>query len=57
MPEKYLTIEECARELRVNYMTVWRHIHNRSLRAVQFGRKWRIRRKDLNYYLHGRLKK
>jgi len=54
---RYLSIEDCATELSVTKMTIWRYIKKGSLQAICPGRVWRISRKDWNLFLHGRVKK
>lgn len=42
MEEKYLTIEEVAKKLRVNKRTVYRLAEKGKIPAFKFGRSWRI---------------
>ena len=42
MEEKYLTIEEVAKRLRVNKRTVYRLAIKGKIPAFRFGRSWRI---------------
>lgn len=42
MEEKYLTIEEVAKKLRVNKRTVYRLAEKGQIPAFKFGRSWRI---------------
>ncbi len=51
---RYLTVAEVARQLRVSNMTVYRFIKSGQLAAVQVGRGYRIREKDVRRYLEQR---
>lgn len=42
MDEKYLTIEEVAKKLRVNKRTVYRLAVKGMIPAFKFGKSWRI---------------
>lgn len=42
MEEKYLTIEEVAKKLRVNKRTVYRLAVKGKIPAFKFGKSWRI---------------
>ena len=42
MDEKYLTIEEVAKKLRVNKRTVYRLALKGMIPAFKFGKSWRI---------------
>ena len=44
--EEWLTIEECAKAIRVSGMTVRRLVARGELKAHRFGRQWRIHRRD-----------
>ena len=46
-----LTVHEVAALLKVKESTVRAWIHDRSLRAVKFGREWRVAVKDLEAYV------
>lgn len=50
MSEKFLTIEEAAKRLNLNYKTVFRYIHSKKLEATKIGR-WRIREKELEDFI------
>jgi len=47
-----LTVTEVAAALRVSTMTVYRLIRSGDLPAFRVGRNYRIRREDLDAYLH-----
>ena len=49
--EKYYTIEEVAKILRVAYLTVYRWIQAGKLDAVKAGKQYRIKRSDLDKFL------
>jgi excisionase family DNA binding protein len=50
MQEKFLTIEEAAKKLGLNYKTVFRYIHDKKIEATKIGR-WRIREKELEEFI------
>jgi len=54
MPEKQLTVEEVAEELRVHRETVRQWIRGGELDAFDTGRGYRISRKDLDDFIQGR---
>lgn len=47
-----LTVHEVANLLKVRESTVRAWIHDNSLRAVKFGREWRVAHKDLEAFLN-----
>lgn len=47
----FLTLEEVAEELSVNYQLIYRLVRAGSLPAVRLGRIYRVRRADLDAYL------
>ncbi len=47
-----LTIHEVADLLKVKEATVRSWINDKDLRAIKFGREWRVARKDLEEYLN-----
>lgn len=51
--DAFLTPTEAAARLRVSKMTVYRLIHAGHLPAVQIGKAFRIRTRDLEEYLDG----
>lgn len=42
-----LTIEDVAKELRVNKVTIYRKLLNGEIRGVKIGNQWRIDEKEL----------
>jgi excisionase family DNA binding protein len=54
MPEKQLTVEEVAEELRVHPETVRQWIREGELDAFDTGRGYRISRKDLDDFIQSR---
>ena len=49
-----LTVHEVADLLKVKESTVRTWIHEASLRAVKFGRDWRVSQKDLESFVDAR---
>ncbi len=47
-----LTVHEVAELLKVKESTVRAWINDRALRAIKFGRDWRVAQKDLEAYLN-----
>ena len=47
-----LTVHEVAGLLKVRESTVRAWINDKSLRAIKFGREWRVAHKDLESYLN-----
>ena len=52
--EDMLTVEEVAKELRVDQKTVRRWIQRGELVAIDIGREYRIRRSSLNDFISRR---
>lgn len=53
MPDKpFLTLEEIAELLSVEYQLVYRLVRRKELPAVRVGRVYRVSREDLDAYLH-----
>ena len=52
--ERFLTVGEVARHLRVSNMTVYRLVNSGQLAAVRVGRGYRIREEDVRKYLEQR---
>jgi len=50
MTKKYLSIEEVAKKLSLNYKTIFRYIHNKKLEATKIGR-WRIDEDELKSFI------
>ena len=57
MEEKYLTIEEVAKRLRVNKLTVYRLAEKGKIPAFKFGKSWRISSIKLEKIFEGDNKK
>ncbi|WP_323374748.1 helix-turn-helix domain-containing protein [Skermanella rosea] len=49
-----MTVQEVADLLKISDDTVREWIHDRSLRAIKFGREWRIVARDLESFLNAR---
>jgi excisionase family DNA binding protein len=49
--QNWLTPQEVADELKVNYITVIRWINGGDLRAYRLGAQWRVKREDLDEWL------
>ncbi len=54
LSDPLLTVREVADLLKVSEDTVREWIHNKSLRAIKFGREWRVVVRDLESFLNGR---
>ena len=54
LAERFLTVGEVARHLRVSNMTVYRLVNSGQLAAVRVGRGYRIREDDVRKYLEQR---
>ena len=52
--DRFLTVGEVARHLRVSNMTVYRLVNSGQLAAVRVGRGYRIREEDVRKYLEQR---
>jgi excisionase family DNA binding protein len=52
--ERFLTVSEVAKHLRVSNMTVYRLVNSGQLAAVRIGRGYRIREEDVRKYLEQR---
>lgn len=50
--EKYYSIEEVSKLLKVAYLTVYRWIQANKLVAVKAGKQYRINKKDLDTFLN-----
>lgn len=50
MSKKFLTIEQTAAKLGLNYKTIFRYIHSKKLKAVKLG-YWRIYKNDLQDFI------
>ena len=49
--EKFLTLKEAAKHLRVSERSLYRYIHGGRLKATKVG-YWRISEKDLNDFIN-----
>ena len=49
--EKYYTIEEVAKTLKVVYLTVYRGIQDGKLKAYKAGKQYRINKSDLDRFI------
>lgn len=49
--EKYYTIEEVAKMLKVVYLTVYRWIQDGKLKAYKAGKQYRIKKQDLDNFV------
>ncbi|MEQ8443345.1 MAG: helix-turn-helix domain-containing protein [Alphaproteobacteria bacterium] len=52
-----LTVHEVADLLKVKEQTVRAWIHANELRAIKFGKEWRVAQKDLESYLNAHANK
>ncbi|HAE01071.1 MAG TPA: DNA-binding protein [Rhodospirillaceae bacterium] len=52
LTEPLLTLHEVADLLKVKEATVRAWIHDSDLRAIKFGREWRVSQKDLEAFLN-----
>ncbi len=50
MKKKYLSIDETAKKLGLNYKTIFRYIHRKKLEATKIGR-WRIDEDELKNFI------
>ena len=57
MENKYLTVEEVAKILRVNKRTVYRLAEKGKIPAIKFGKSWRINFEKLEIFLEKKSKK
>ena len=53
--ERLLTIPEVASALRVSEKTIRRWIYAEILPAAKLGAQWRVRSRDLQYFIRDRL--
>ncbi len=49
--DKYFSIEETSKMLKVAYLTVYRWIQSEKLVALKAGKQYRIRKEDLDAFL------
>lgn len=52
--QRYLTVEESAKEFQVSEATIRRWIKSGDLRAAKIGKSWRIKRDDLDAFYEKR---
>lgn len=52
--DRFVTVAEVARQLRVSNMTVYRLVRSGQLAAVRVGRGYRLREEDVRRYLQQR---
>lgn len=57
MKEEFLTLDEVAKKLRVNKMTVYRMAQKGKIPAFKFGKKWRVNTKKLEDMFEKGIKK
>ena len=55
--EKYYTIDEMAKILKVAYLTVYRWIQDGKLVAYKAGKQYRIKESDFNKFIERKRKK
>lgn len=55
--EKYYTIEEIAKILKVAYLTVYRWIQDGKLVAYKAGKQYRIKKSDLEKFVERKKRK
>ena len=51
MNRMFLTAKEVANTLKLNILTVYEYIRNGKLRAIKFGRSYRVEEKDLDKFI------
>lgn len=51
MTGRFLTAKEVASTLKLNILTVYEYIRNGKLRAIKFGRSYRVEEKDLDKFI------
>jgi len=49
--EKYYSIKEIAKTLKVAYLTVYRWIQSNKLKAYKAGKQYRIKKSDLDNFI------
>ncbi|HEY6286436.1 MAG TPA: helix-turn-helix domain-containing protein [Ktedonobacteraceae bacterium] len=53
-PDEWLSVEEVAKNLKMDEETVRKWIRRRQLKAYKFGRDYRIRREDFETFIRER---
>lgn len=51
MKEKFLTVAEVAKELRLSCPTITRYLRSGALKGLKFERVWRMKEEDLAKFL------
>ena len=51
MSKVFLTAKDVANILKLNILTVYEYIRNGKLRAIKFGRTYRVEEKDLDRFI------
>lgn len=51
MTRIFLTVKEVASALKLNILTVYEYIRSGKLRAIKFGRSYRVEEKDLDKFI------
>lgn len=49
MDEKQLTVEQTALALGVSTQTIYNYIRDKKLKAVKYGKSWKIKESEVNY--------
>lgn len=52
MIEEFLTVKEVAKLLKLNVLTVYDYIREGKLKAIRFGRTYRIQEKDFSLFIN-----
>lgn len=50
--EVYLTPEDVGRELKLGVLTIYKYIREKKLRAIRFGRTYRIAKTDFDEFVN-----
>jgi excisionase family DNA binding protein len=50
MKDDFFSVNELAREFRVNPKTIYRRLWSKGIPAFKVGRIWRIAKKDINWF-------
>lgn len=51
MSEQYYSIKEVSKMLRVAYLTVYRWINSKKLKAIKAGKQYRINKTELDRFM------
>jgi excisionase family DNA binding protein len=51
MSNLFLTVKEVAGSLKLNALTIYQYVRSGKLKAVRFGRNYRIEQKDLDKFV------